>query len=296
METKGYGDGMKMKLSKGRIAFNIVNYTVLALLTLVFVIPYMYVLSTSFSDEVTFYKAGFTLLPKKWSVEAYRFLLTYDTQMITSILNSILVTVGGTFICTFVSMLYAYPLSKKYLRGNKFFSLIMIFTMLFSGGLIPYYFVVTSIFPNETLWLLILPNCMAPYYAILMRNFFIGIPDSLEEACKIDGGNDFLILFQIYFPLSMPVIATVMLFAAVSKWNDYMSALLFITQKDMYPLQYFIQMILDNPKDIYAANSGVPTQTLKYAAVVFGSLPMILLYPFLQRFYINGMVMGSVKE
>ena len=192
---------MKMKLSKGRIAFNIFNYTVLGLLTLVFVIPYMYVLSTSFSDEVTFYKAGFTLLPQKWSIEAYRFLLTYDTQMVTSILNSILVTVGGTLICTLVSMLYAYPLSKKYLRGNKFFSLIMIFTMLFSGGLIPYYFVVTSIFPNETLWLLILPNCMAPYYAILMRNFFIGIPDSLEEACKIDGGNDFLILFQIYFPL-----------------------------------------------------------------------------------------------
>ena len=226
---------MKMKLSRGRIAFNICNYTLLTLLTLVFVIPYMYVLSTSFSDEVTFYRVGFTVLPKQWSLEAYRFLLTYDNQMITSIWNSVLVTVGGTFLTTFVSMLYAYPLSKKYLRGNKIFSLIMIFTMLFGGGLIPYYFVVTSIFSKETLWLLIIPNCMAPYYAILMRNFFIGLPDSLEEACKIDGGNDFLILFRIYLPLSMPVIATVMLFAAVSKWNDYMSALLFITQKSKYP-------------------------------------------------------------
>ena len=105
-----------------------------------------------------------------------------------------------------------------------------------------------------------------------------------------------MILFRIYLPLSMPVIATVMLFAAVSKWNDYMSALLFITDKSKYPLQYFIQMILDSPEHIYASNASIPTQTLKYAAVVFGSLPMIILYPFLQKFYINGMVMGSVKE
>ena len=285
-----------MKASKGRIAFNICNYTILALLTIVFVVPYMYVLSTSFSDEYVFYDVGFQLLPKKWSLDAYKFLLTYDNQMLTSVWNSVLVTVGGTFLTTVVSMLYAYPLSKKYLRGHKVFALIMIFTMLFSGGLIPYYFVVTSIFTTESLWMLIIPNCMAPYYAILIRNFFIGIPDSLEEACKIDGGNDFLILFQIYFPLSMPVIATVMLFAAVSKWNDYMSALLFITDKSKYPLQYFIQMILDSPEHIYASNASIPTQTLKYAAVVFGSLPMIILYPFLQKFYINGMVMGSVKE
>ena len=285
-----------MKASKGRIAFNICNYTILALLTIVFVVPYMYVLSTSFSNEYVFYEVGFKLLPQKWSLDAYKFLLTYDNQMLTSVWNSVLVTVGGTFLTTLVSMLYAYPLSKKYLRGNKVFALIMIFTMLFSGGLIPYYFVVTSIFKTESLWMLIIPNCMAPYYAILIRNFFIGIPDSLEEACKIDGGNDFLILFRIYLPLSMPVIATVMLFAAVSKWNDYMSALLFITDKSKYPLQYFIQMILDSPEHIYASNASIPTQTLKYAAVVFGSLPMIILYPFLQKFYINGMVMGSVKE
>ena len=285
-----------MKLSKGRIAFNICNYTILALLTVVFVVPYMYVISTSLSEEYVFYEVGFKLLPKKWSLNAYKFLLTYDNQMLTSVGNSLFVTVGGTFLTTLVSMLYAYPLSKKYLRGHKAFALIMIFTMLFSGGLIPYYFVVTSIFKRESLWMLIVPNCMAPYYAILIRNFFIGIPDSLEEACKMDGGNDFLILFRIYFPLSMPVIATVMLFAAVSKWNDYMSALLFITDKSKYPLQYFIQMILDSPEHIYASNAKIPTQTLKYAAVVFGSLPMIILYPFLQKFYINGMVMGSVKE
>lgn len=286
---------MKVKTSKGRIVFNVFNYTALSLLTLVFVIPYMYVLSTSFSDEYAFGQYGFRLLPKVWSLDAYKFLLTYDTQMIRAVGNSIVVTVAGTFLTTFVSMLYAYPLSKKYLRGNKLFSLLMIFTMLFSGGLIPYFFVVSNLF-DDSLLALIIPGCMAPYYAILIRNFFIGIPDSLEEACKMDGGNDFLILFRIYLPLSLPVIATVMLFAAVSKWNDYTAALLFITTKSKYPLQYFIQMILDNPTDIYASTTELPRQTIKYAAVVFGSLPMIMLYPFLQKYYINGMVMGSVKE
>ena len=147
-----------MKVSKGRIAFNICNYTILALLTIVFVVPYMYVLSTSFSNEYVFYEVGFKLLPQKWSLDAYKFLLTYDNQMLTSVWNSVLVTVGGTFLTTLVSMLYAYPLSKKYLRGHKIFALIMIFTMLFSGGLIPYYFVVTSIFKTESLWMLIIPN------------------------------------------------------------------------------------------------------------------------------------------
>lgn len=286
---------MKVQVSKGRKIFNVINYTLLTLLTLVFVIPYLYVLSTSFTEEYSFGEYGFKLLPSKWSLNAYKFLLTYDTQMIHAVFNSIIVTVAGTFLVTFVSMLYAYPLSKKYLRGKKFFSIIMIFTMLFSGGLIPYFFVVSSLF-DDSLLALIVPGCMAPYYAILIRNFFIGIPDSLDEACKIDGGNDFLILFRIYLPLSMPVIATVMLFAAVSKWNDYTAALLFITTKSKYPLQYFIQMILDNPTDIYASTTDLPRQTIKYAAVVFGSMPMIILYPFLQKYYINGMVMGSVKE
>ncbi|MDY2880364.1 MAG: carbohydrate ABC transporter permease [Candidatus Borkfalkiaceae bacterium] len=286
---------MKVKVSKGRRVFTVLNYSALTLLTLVFVIPYMYVLATSFTDEFSFGKIGFRLWPSQWSTAAYRFLLTYDTQMIRAVFNSIVVTVAGTLLVTFVSTLYAYPLSKKYLRGNKFFSVVMIFTMLFNGGLIPYFFVVSNLF-DDSLWALIVPGCLAPYYVILIRNFFAGIPDSLEEACKIDGGNDFLILFRIYLPLSMSVIATVMLFAAVSKWNDYTAALLFITTKNKYPLQYFIQMILDNPTDIYASTTDLPRQTIKYAAVVFGSMPMIILYPFLQKYYINGMMLGSVKE
>lgn len=286
-----------MKITKSRLAFNIFNYTALIVLSLAFLVPYIYILSASFSDEIAFIKRGFTLLPAQWSLNAYKFLLTTDSQMLLSIWNSIVLAVGGTVVTTLVSMLYAYPLSRKYLKGNKFFSVFMIFTMLFSGGLIPYFLVVSSMF-SDTLLAIIVPGAMASYYAILMRNFFLSIPDSLEEACKMDGGSDFLILFRIYFPLSMPVVATVALFAAVSNWNNYVGPLLFITTKSKYPLQYLIQQLLSDVSGIYAGGGSeiVPSQTLKYAAVVIGSLPMIMLYPFLQKYYINGMVMGSVKE
>ena len=220
-----------MKPTKSRIAFNIFNYTALTLLTLVFVVPYIYIVSASFSDEIAFVKNGFTFLPVKWSLEAYHFLLTTDEQMLRSIGNSLILTVGGTLVTTFVSMLYAYPLSKKYLRGRKFFSLYMIFTMLFSGGLIPYYLTVSEFF-DDSLLAIIIPGAMAAYYAILMRNYFMSLPSSLEEAAKIDGATDFQILRKIYVPLSLPVIVTVALFAAVSNWNNFVGPMLFITSRE----------------------------------------------------------------
>ena len=286
-----------MKPTKSRIAFNIFNYTALVVLSLIFIVPYIYIISASFSDEIAFVKNGFTFLPVKWSLEAYHFLLNTDDQMLRSIGNSLILTIGGTLVTTFVSMLYAYPLSKKYLRGRKFFSLYMIFTMLFSGGLIPYYLTVSEFF-DDSLLAIIIPGAMAGYYAILIRNYFMSLPSSLEEAAKIDGATDFQVLVKIYVPLSLPVIVTVALFAAVSNWNNFVGPMLFITSREKYPLQYLIQMLLDDVSGIYAAASDaiIPQQTLKYAAVILGSMPMILLYPFLQKFYINGMVMGGVKE
>lgn len=287
-----------IKIGKGRIVFNIVNYTLLILLSLLFIVPYLYVLSASLSDEITFVVHGFTLMPVKWSMGAYKYLLTSNSLMLRAIFNSLILSFGGTAVCTIVSMLYAYPLSRKYLKGRKFFSIFMIFTMLFSGGLIPYFIVVSSMF-KDSLLAIIVPGAMAAYYAILIRNFFGAIPDSLEEACKIDGGNDFLILFRIYMPLSLPVLATVALFAMVSNWNNYVGPMLFINSPEKYPLQYLLQQLLTNANNLYPPSTDgsiIPTETLKYAAVVFGSLPMIILYPFLQRFYISGMVLGSVKE
>lgn len=288
---------MIYKPSKSRIVFNVFNYTALTLLTLAFVVPYIYILSASFSDEIAFISKGFTLLPQKWSLEAYRFLIETDSQMITSIFNSLILTVGGTLVTTVTCTLYAYPLSRKYLKGNKFFSIYMIFTMLFSGGLIPYYLVVSAFF-DDSLLAIIIPGAMAAYYTILIRNFFLSIPDSFEDAAKIDGAGNFRILLTIFVPLSTPVLATIVLFAAVSNWNNWVGPMLFITSSWKYPIQYLIQQLLVDVNGIYsnASSTIIPSQTLKYAAVVLGSMPIIILYPFLQRYFINGMIIGGLKE
>ncbi len=289
---------MKYKLTRGRLAFNIFNYSFLSLLSLAFLIPYWMILSASFTDELTLTRNGFALIPKKLSLYAYEFILKSDPYMLLSIKNSIVMTVVGTLITTMVCILFAYPLSRARLRGRKIMSLYMIFTMLFGGGLIPYYLVVTSFF-TDSMWAIIIPGAMAPFYAILLRNFFWTVPDSLEEAAKMDGASDFRVLLTIYIPLSMPVVATVVLFAAVAYWNNWVGPMLFLTSKEKYPIQYLIYQITSNITSIYGGGSGgnvLPSESVKMASVVLGSLPIIILYPFLQRYFINGMIIGGVKE
>ena len=169
--------------------------------------------------------------------------------------------------------------------------------MLFSGGLIPYYLVVSAFF-DDSLLAIIIPGAMAAYYTILIRNFFLSIPDSFEDAAKIDGAGNFRILLTIFVPLSTPVLATIVLFAAVSNWNNWVGPMLFITSHWKYPIQYLIQQLLVDVNGIYsnASSTIIPSQTLKYAAVVLGSMPIIILYPFLQRYFINGMIIGGLKE
>ena len=289
---------MEYKLSKGRIVFNIFNITFLTLLSLVFLLPYWMILSGSLTEELALISNGYQLIPSKFSFYAYEFIVKSDPYLLNSVKNSIIMTILGTTITTVTSVLYAYPLSRNYLKGKKFFSLFMIFTMLFGGGLIPYYLVVTSFF-TDTILAIIIPGAMAPYYAILLRNFFWTIPDSLEEAAKIDGAGNFRILLKIYLPLSMPVLATVVLFAAVSLWNNWVGPMLFISSKEKYPIQYLIQQLMTNITGIYGGGSGgnvLPSESVKMASVVMGSLPIIIVYPFLQRYFITGMIVGGVKE
>lgn len=289
---------MNYKLTKGRIAFNIFNITFLSVLTLTFLIPYIYIISGSLTDEIALIKNGYKLFPSKLSFYAYKFIFDSDPYLLNSIKNSIILTLVGTLVTITVCILYAYPLSKAYLKGNKFFSLFMIFTMLFSGGLIPYYLVVTTFF-TDSIWAIIIPGAMAPYYTILLRNFFYTIPSSLEEAAKIDGASNFKILIRIFLPLSLPVIATVVLFAAVSNWNNWVGPMLFLSSKEKYPIQYLIQQLLTNITSIYGGAGGggiLPTESVKFAAVILGSMPIIIIYPFLQKYFINGLIIGGVKE
>lgn len=163
--------------------------------------------------------------------------------MLLSIWNSVKMTVLGTLITTFTCLLTAYPVSKKYLVGRRGIMVYIIFTMLFGGGLIPSYLLVSSIFP-DTMWAIIIPGALAPYYLILIRNYFMSIPDSLEEAATLDGASNMRIFLKIYLPLSVPVIATIVLFCAVSVWNNWFGPMLYISSKDKYPIQYMIQQLL----------------------------------------------------
>jgi len=286
-----------MRTHTSRKVFNIANIAFMTVLSLLFLVPYWMILSGSFTDELALVESGFGLIPAKFSIAAYKFILESNPLMLRSILNSIILTLSGTAVTLVVTTLYAYPLSRGYLRGRKFFSLYMIFTMIFGGGLIPYYLTVTKFF-TDTILAIIIPGAMAPFYAILLRNYFLTIPDSLEEAARIDGANHFRILVMVYVPLSLPVIASIVLFAAVSNWNNWVGPMLFIETKEKYPIQYLIQQLLTNITSIYGGSSGqiLPSESVKMASVVLGSLPIILVYPFLQRYFISGIVLGGVKE
>lgn len=286
-----------MVKSKGQKVFNIFNIVIMLLLSFCFLAPYWMVFIASFTDEMTLITNGYALFPKKLSLDAYIFVLKTNTLMLRSIFNSIVFTLGGVVATTAISMLYAYPLSRHYLRGQRFFNFFMVIPMLFGGGLIPTFLIVTSMFDDSYL-AIIVPSAMTPWYAILMRNYFASLPDTFEEAAKIDGAGHMRILSEIYIPLSKPIIATIALYTAVAFWNNWVGPMLYITTKEKYPIQYLVQQIMLSINNIFGGASGamVPTESVKMACIVLASLPVIIVYPFLQKYFINGTIVGGVKE
>lgn len=282
---------------RSRKIFNVFNIIILTLISLTFLLPYWMIIVASFSDELRIIREGYGLWFKGFSLKAYEFIFTANDLLINSVWNSIKLTVIGSLVTLTVTGMYAYPLSRPYLKGRKFFNVFMLIPFLFSGGLIPYFIVVSEFF-YDSLLAIIVPGGFAIWYAILMRNFFMMIPYSLEEAAKLDGAGDMSVFFRIILPLSKPIIATIVLYSAVSAWNNWVGPLLFFENKTKYPVQYFIQQIMTSVNSIYPSD-GVglqPVETVKMACVIIGSMPMIILYPFLQKYFIHGMTLGSVKE
>ena len=271
-------------------------------LSLMFLLPYWLIISASFTDEMSLMINGYKFFPKDFSLYAYEYIFRSNNLMVLAIWNSIKMTVLGCIITTATCMLFAYPLSKSYLYGKKFFTWYILITMLFSGGTVPYFLVVSSMF-DDSMWAIILPGAMSAWNAILIKNFYLTIPSTLEEAAKVDGANDFVIFLRIYFPVSFPIMATIILFSAVGIWNNWFGPMLFITSREKYPIQYLIQQLMSDINNIHMGgnipggdNELVPAESIKMASVVLGSLPIIMVYPFLQKYFINGIIMGSVKE
>lgn len=283
--------------TKAQKAFNIFNIAALTLGCIIFVVPYIIVISSSFSDEIALISNGYSLIPKKFSLYAYKFLFSKNLPIVQSIGNTLFVVIISTILTTLTCTLYGYALQHPALKLRKFFNLFIVFTMLFSGGLIPTYLVVTRFF-EDSLWSLIIPSMMAAYYVFLLRNYFLSLPVSLAEAAELDGAGHFTVLFRIYMPLSVPVIVTVAMYMVVLQWNNYVGPMLYIESVDKYPLQLTLQKLLDNVENMVSAgnNEIIPTESLKMAAIVISTVPVLCVYPLVQRFFINGMMIGGVKE
>ena len=218
---------------------------------------------------------------------------------------SIFVTFVGTIYSMVISATAAYTLSKKMIPGNKILFTIAIIPMFFSGGLIPYYLTIKNVGLINNLLVLIIPSAISTFYLILLKNSFDDIPPSIEESAKIDGANDMYIFFKIVIPTSVPVIATISLFYAVDKWNDYYTALLFLTDRNLYPLQLVLREVIQNftmflgsniGQEIARTNSVMYTRSLQMAVIVIATIPILCVYPFLQKHFTKGIMLGAVKE
>ncbi|GIO84788.1 protein LplC [Paenibacillus faecis] len=276
--------------------FNAVIYVILVLIAVAAVFPLLYVISMSLTPYSEVVKnGGFIVLPRKISFEAYERIFA-DPALGRSMLVTVIVTVGGTLVNMIFTTLAAYPLSRRNLPGRTFFLLYMVFTMLFSGGLIPTYLVIQSLGMINTLWALIIPGAIATFNVLILKSFFETLPEELFESARIDGAREFRILWQVAIPLSLPSMMTVGLFYMVGHWNSFFSAVLYITDTDLNPLQVVIRnMLLLTQSSELQAEITVPTAAMQMAAVIAGSLPIIAVYPFIQKHFTKGMLLGAVK-
>ena len=267
-------------------------------------VPFILVLSASFTEEKALNKLGYALIPHEFSLDAYRLVLTAG-DIPQAYLITIVTTLLGTFISMCLTCSVAYTMSVKGFKNRGRLALFIYFTMLFNGGLVSNYLLIKNFLQlHNTIWVLILPSLCNAWNILLMRNFFNGIPDSLAESAKIDGANDFTILLRIILPISKPGIATIGLFYALSYWNEWYRCLLYMDSRysNLYTLQYLIQRILRQvnyaanlPSEAAALTASLPTYSFRMATIVVTIGPIVMLYPFLQKYFVQGLTVGSVK-
>ncbi|WP_309118250.1 carbohydrate ABC transporter permease [Paenibacillus sp.] len=276
--------------------FNAVVYTILAFCALIAVFPLMYVVSVSITPfgEVL-RNGGFILIPREITFTAYKTLLT-ESNLPQAFKVTVIITVVGTAINLVLTGLMAYPLSRKLLPGRQFFLLMIVFTLIFSGGLIPTYLTVKSVGLLDTIWAMILPNAIWSFNVLIMKSFFEGLPEELFESARMDGAKEFRILLQIVAPLSVPVILTIGLFYVVGHWNEFFQAIFYVTDRTLFPLQVIVREILmQSQQPLENADNVMPTQTMQMASVMIASLPVLIVYPFIQKHFTKGMLLGSIK-
>ncbi|MBL4936234.1 carbohydrate ABC transporter permease [Clostridium sp. YIM B02515] len=288
---------------------NLIMNFIMALLAFLCVVPFIFVVIISFTSEKSLKTNGFSFFPDKLSLEAYKYIITSSDQLLKSYGVTILITVLGTIVGLFFISTYAYAISRKSFAYKKFFTTFAFIPMLFGGGMVSFYLVVTKFLHlKNSIWALILPMCMNSWYVIVLRTFFkTSVPDAVIESAKIDGATEWRLFFQIVLPISLPGMATIALFLTLGYWNDWFNAMLFIDSPSLTPLQYLL-MRIENSMEFLSQNAtklgvsqieaaaNMPKETAKMAMVVLSTLPIVFAYPFFQKYFVNGLTIGAVKE
>ena len=286
----------RIKESTGYKVFTVINTIIMIIVSFATLYPFLYLVSQSFTSEQAIIAGHTSLIPEDFTVRTYVYVVTRNNfEFLRYYLNTIVYTLVGTVGSLFFSSILAYPLSKEKLRINKILSPFIIFTMYFGGGLIANFILVTKLGLKNTMGGFILPMLISTYYVILMRSFFMSIPKDLEEAGEIDGLNKFGVFWHVAMPLSKPIVATMTLFYAVMYWNNWFAAKLYLQDKTKWPVAYFLQTIIRGA----GANDPDANQmsaNIKSCAMVLTVLPIICVYPFIQKNYVQGMMLGGVKE
>lgn len=309
MSLKQEADQEVCKYNQIKKPTNVVFNIILSILSLASVIPFIFVIIISLTDENTLAMNGYRFIPEKFSLYAYKYIISAGDNIIRSYGVTILVTVLGTVIGLLLTGTYAYALSRKTYAFKKFFTTMITVPMLFSGGMIANYLIVTKVLMlKDTIWALILPLCLNSFNVIVLRTFFkTSIPDAVVESAKIDGASEWKLFFRIIIPMALPGLATIGLFLTLGYWNDWFNAMMYMDSKEWVPLQYLLVQI-ESSIDWLASNksmmgvdgitaaANLPKETIKMAIVVISTLPIIFAYPFFQRYFVNGLTVGAVKE
>lgn len=290
-----------MKKSVGLVLFEMGNTVYLTLLGLLMLTPFLLVLGTSLSSEKSILLHGYTIWPREFSLEGYRY-ITESGTIFNAYGVSLFVTVTGTFIAVLITTMAGYALSRKYLKYRNIFALLFYFTMLFNGGIVPWYIMINRMGLRNNIWVLILPICFSPFLMLLIRNFFQTLPDAIVESGKLDGAGEMCIFTRLILPISLPGIATITLFYMLAYWNDWWLALCFIDEEGLYPLQYLLRKVLSSTLYAKSANmqtkmnvGTAPTESVKTATSIMTIGPIIFVYPFIQKYFIKGITVGAVK-
>ena len=292
-----------IKKSIDRKVFNTIAYIVVIITSLICILPFVFVISGSFSDQKDIYNYGYSIVPKSFSLEAYKIAFLSPNEILRAYINTIGVTIVGTCVGLILTAMTGYVLSRKDFEWRNKISFFFYFTMVFNVGLVPWYIICVNFLKlNDTYLALLIPFIMNVFYILVMKSFMSSIPQAIHESARVDGANDILIFIKIILPISKPALASIGLFIALGYWNDWYTSFMFISNKELYSLQFYLYKVVSGAEALQRLSNvvgvdtaSIPTETLKLAMTVIATGPIVLLYPYIQKYFIKGLTIGAVK-